>query len=242
MKNNMYALSVKQWSPFVGCEHDCVYCVPSFQRNIKRASGRCRQQSANGTTKCYTFEPHFHEERLAQKLPRTRYLQFIFTCANGDIAFVTDDQFGRIVERIRAHDDRTFLLQTKDPERAYSRPGMKLPRNVLAGITLETNRDDLALSVSNAPPPSKRYHDFTGVQHKTKMVTIEPVLDFDLDIMLEWIATIRPVMVWLGYDSKHCGLPEPPLEKVRQLHWELSLQGISVLLKTIREANHRRTG
>ncbi len=45
MNNNMYALSVKQWSPFVGCEHDCVYCVPSFQRNIKRASGRCPQLS-----------------------------------------------------------------------------------------------------------------------------------------------------------------------------------------------------
>ena len=35
-KNNMYELSVKSWNPFVGCEHDCVYCRSSFQRQLKR--------------------------------------------------------------------------------------------------------------------------------------------------------------------------------------------------------------
>jgi len=235
--NNMYALSVKQWSPFVGCNHDCIYCAPSFQRNIKRASGRCPQLSPDGTTKCYAFAPHFHEERLDQRPPRTRFLQFIFTCANGDIAFATDDQVRRILDTIRAHNDRTFLLQTKDPGRAFSRPGIKLPRNLVAGITLETNRDELAQRVSKAPPPSQRHQDFLAVQHKAKMVTIEPVLDFDLDTMIEWITELEPVMVWLGYDSKRCDLPEPPLDKVKQLHWELSQLGIPVLLKTITKGN-----
>jgi len=235
MKNNMYALSVKQWSPFVGCDHDCLYCRPSFQRNIKRASGRCPQRSPDGTTKCYAFEPHFHEERLDQRLPRTRFLQFIFPCANGDIAFATDDQVRRILETIRGHDDRTFLLQTKDPGRAFNRPGITLPRNLVAGITLETNRDMFALMVSKAPPPTQRYQDFVAVEHTQKMVTIEPVLDFDLEVMLDWMTRIQPVMVWLGYDSKHCNLPEPSVDKAKQLHWELSLLGIPVLLKTIRE-------
>jgi len=239
MKDNMYALSVKQWSPFVGCEHDCVYCQPSFQRNIKRSSGRCPHES-DGRTKCYTFEPHFHEERLEQQLPRTRYLQFIFTCANGDIAFATDEQFRRILDVIQKHDDRTFLLQSKDPGRAFARSGITLPRNLLLGTTLETNRDTLSRMVAQAPPPSQRYQDFVNVEHKAKMVTIEPVLDFDHDELLDWIANIQPVMVWLGYDSKGCGLPEPSLDKVRELHWALSLQGIPVLLKTIREAGHER--
>jgi len=234
----MYALSVRQWSPIVGCEHACTYCVPSFQRNIKRSSGRCPQLCANGATKCYAFEPHFHGERLLQRLPRTGYLQFIFTCANGDIAFATDMQLRRVLDTIRKYDDRTFLLQSKDPGRAFMRPGMLLPKNMLAGITLETNRDDLAVQVSKAPPPSQRYREFLKLVHKTKMVTIEPVLDFDSDVLLAWVSALHPVMVWLGYDSKSCGLPEPDLEKVRQLHWELSLLGIPVLLKAIREPNH----
>jgi hypothetical protein len=208
-------------------------------RNIKRSAGNCQHLSEGDKTKCYAFEPHFHEERLAQKLPRKRYFQFIFTCANGDIAFASDYQLRRILYTIRAHDDRTFLLHSKDPRRAFGR--MKLPRNLLAGITLENNRDTLASQASQASPPSQRYQGFLAVQHKAKMVTIEPVLEFDLDVPVNWMTELRPVMVWLGYDSKHCGLPEPSLETVLQLHWELSLLGIPVLLKTIRGARTTTT-
>ena len=68
------------------------------------------------------------------------------------------------------------------------------------------------------------------------MITVEPVMDFDLDVLMGWIIDIKPCMVWLGYDSKNCHLPEPPLAKVKALHWELSCRGITVILKTIREA------
>jgi hypothetical protein len=43
-------------------------------------------------------------------------------------------------------------------------------------------------------------------------------------------------MVWLGYDSGKNELPEPKLEKVKSLHWELAKRGFVVVLKTIREA------
>jgi hypothetical protein len=43
-------------------------------------------------------------------------------------------------------------------------------------------------------------------------------------------------MVWLGYDSGKNKLPEPKLEKVRSLHWELAKRGFVVVLKTIRKA------
>ena len=33
--SNMYA-EAKTWNPFKGCAFDCVYCVPSFQRQAKR--------------------------------------------------------------------------------------------------------------------------------------------------------------------------------------------------------------
>ncbi len=61
-------------------------------------------------------------------------------------------------------------------------------------------------------------------------------MDFDLDVMVKWMQDIRPCMIWLGYDSKKCQLPEPELEKVTELHWELSRAGFVVILKKIRKA------
>ena len=74
------------------------------------------------------------------------------------------------------------------------------------------------------------------------MVTIEPVMDFDIDVMVKWIEDIKPRMVWLGYDSKipkdpEKQLKEPKLDKVRALYWELGIRGFTVMLKTIREGN-----
>ena len=92
-KNNMYELSVKQWSPFAGCEHDCVYCRSSFQRQLKRWA----RKNCPG---CYEFTPHTHPERLNQKLPKTKHMQFIFTCSSGDIAFCPTEYLKEIIDRL----------------------------------------------------------------------------------------------------------------------------------------------
>jgi hypothetical protein len=101
------------------------------------------------------------------------------------------------------------------------------------GTTLETNRDDLYEGISKAPKPSARYKDFLKVKHPLKMITMEPVIDFDLDVMVNWITKINPCMVWLGYDSRSSGLPEPELEIVKSLYWELGTRGFTVILKKI---------
>ena len=129
--------------------------------------------------------------------------------------------------------DKTFLIQSKDPQ-TFNR--VVFPKNVILGTTLETNKAELCEGISKAPKPSQRYKDFLKVNHPLKMVTIEPVIDFDLDIMVNWVENINPCMVWLGYDSGKNKLPEPKLEKVRNLHWGLAKRGFVVVLKTIREA------
>lgn len=225
-KRNMYTLSVKQWNPFAGCNFDCAYCKPSFQAQAKRQLHNCK--------KCYDYTPHEHASRLDEALPATGYMQFIFTVASGDVAFCSTEYLERILERIRQENDKTFLLQSKNPA-TFQRVATSIPPNVILGTTIETNRDCLVAQIAKAPPPSQRYHDLLNIAHPTKMVTIEPVMDFDLGVMLDWILAIQPVMVWLGYDSKHSNLPEPPLEKVKQLYWELGRRGITVMLKTIRE-------
>jgi len=225
-KSNMYKLSASQWNPYAGCEHECIYCQSSFQRQLKRwAKKSC--------PRCYDFVPHAHPERLGQSLPNTRYMQFIFTCSSGDIAFCDDRYLEKIIDVIRQRPNKTFLIQSKDPQ-TFNRA--VFPKNVILGATVETNRDELAEAISKAPKPTQRYEDFLDVRHDLKMVTIEPVMDFDMNILVDWIENINPCMVWLGYDSGKNRLPEPELAKVQSLHWELGRRGFAVVLKTIRKA------
>lgn len=161
-------------------------------------------------------------------------MQFIFTCSSGDIAYCDDTRYlHRIISRIRHEQNKTFLIQSKDPK-TFNR--IIFPKNVILGTTLETNRDELYEGISQAPKPSRRYEDFLEVKHGLKMVTIEPVMDFDMNVMVSWIENISPCMIWLGYDSGKNHLPEPKLEKVKNLYWELGCLGFVVVLKTIRKA------
>lgn len=230
-EGNMYELSVEQWNPFVGCRHDCAYCRQSYQRQAKRQKRNCLD--------CHAFTPHAHPARLEQKPARTGFMQFVFACANGDVAFCPTPFLGDIARRMAELADRTFLLQSKDPA-TFGR--IEFPANVILGTTIETNRDDLCAKIAKAPPPSKRARDLAAIKHPLKMVTIEPVMDFDLDALVEWIAAINPVMAWIGYDSKDAKLPEPELAKVKALHWELARRRITVMLKTIREARQASAG
>jgi len=163
MGSNMYPLSVLQWNPFQGCRYDCSYCKRSFQAQAKRQRKRC--------LKCYQYRPHTHPERLGRRLPKTGYMQFIFTVASGDVSFCPPDYFEQILERIRKEEDRTFLIQSKNPK-YFQR--FDLPGNVVLGTTTETNRDSLARQVSKAPLPSKRLRDFRRVDHEAKMSRWSP--------------------------------------------------------------------
>ncbi len=221
-KKNMYAYSVKQWNPFVGCHFDCKYCYSSFRRQAKRQKHNCM--------KCYNFEPHEHPERLKNYLPRTGEEQFIFTCANGDVSFCSTDFLEKIIGKIRKEPAKNFLIQSKNPK-TFER--VEFPDNVLLGITLETNLDEYV--VSKAPAYSKRYEDFKKIKQPHKMVTIEPVMDFDLEIFIDWIKDIDPELVWLGYDSGKNGLTEPPIDKFYDFYEALKDESYKVILKKVKE-------
>ena len=52
-------------------------------------------------------------------------------------------------------------------------------------------------------------------------------MDFDLDILVDWIRQIAPVFISIGADSKGHKLPEPSPEKTQQLIKDL--QGITTI-------------
>ncbi len=226
-ESNMYAGAVT-WNPFKGCQFDCVYCVPSFQKQAKRQRQRCLQ--------CYNYAPHYHEERLA-KIPSA---EIVFVCGNADISFCDYEFVHRIIARIRKHNERcphkTYYFQSKRPE--YFVPLLPhFPENVIVVTTLETNRDKGYKRISKAPPPRRRYRQFNALDYPRKVVTIEPVLDFDIDVFFEWMCNLQPEYVWLGFNSRSqsVALPEPPVEKVEEFARRLVEAGIEVRGKTLRD-------
>lgn len=106
-----------------------------------------------------------------------------------------------------------------------------MPRNVLIGTTIETNRAELCRKFTNAPPPELRYRQLRDIDHPYKQVTIEPIMAFDLEVIVQWVREINPRLVWLGYDSKNCGLEEPTLEEFITLTWRLAELGVAVIVK-----------
>jgi len=225
-KSNMYA-EVKTWSPFKGCDFDCVYCRPSFQLQAKRQMHLCQR--------CYAYTPHCHPERLG-KIPSAK---IIFVCGSADISLCPPEFVRQIIAEIRQHNDRTldktYYFQSKRPE--CFRPFLAdFPENVILLTTLETNRDEGYPAISKAPPPSVRYAQFKALDYPRKVITIEPVLDFDLDVFVSWIRAVKPKYVWLGFNSKpeSITLPEPSEEKVQALANRLIAAGIEVRGKTLR--------
>jgi DNA repair photolyase len=225
-KTHMYPLSKKQWNPSVGCGHGCVYCESSFQRQLKRwAKGNCQE--------CYDFSPHFHPERLTESLPKTKGREFIFVCANGDWAFALPEWRQAILNRIRVESDRTFLIQSKNPYTFFQN---RIPPNVILGTTIETDREDIIEGISKAPAPIDRQYYLYRHSHKRKMVTFEPILDFNIEQLIEYAKAIKPEMVWVGYDSKRNYLPEPELERTLAFIEQLERQGFYVVRKLLRKA------
>lgn len=217
MSKNMYKDSVKQWNCFVGCNFNCSYCKKSFQAQMKRQKPVIdKNGKQRGCQKCYDYEPHFHEDRLNDSLPKTEGDEFIWCCSSSDISFAEQEWIWEIIDRIKEMPSKTFFFQTKNPEIYYE---YNFPKNVLLGITLESNRH--YPRISKAPTPYIRCSEFSKLNFPRKIITIEPILDFDFGVFLGWIKEINPERIYVGYDTKKNDLLEPTLHKTENLIHEL---------------------
>ena len=218
------------YNPAVGCDFDCIYCRPSFQRQLKRVAG------VIGCSLCRDYRPHTHPERLG-KIPSA---PIVFVVGTGDIAFCNPKYVRRIIDSIEAHKPRKpklYYLQSKSPA-CFRQYLPLLDEKYILLTTLETNRDKGYSLISKAPLPSVRFLDFHALDYPRKVVTVEPVMDFDHDRMVEMMLDLKDqgslLYVWFGYDSKRCGLPEPSAKKAQRLVDALKGYDIEVRGKTLR--------
>lgn len=197
----MYPWVTHTWNVVKGkCPHDCSYCY------MKRYPQR---------------ELHFDAKELKTDLGSGNFIFVGSSCdmwADGIIG----EWIELILEHCRLSPQNTYLFQSKNPQRIIDW-ACDLPPNVILGATIETNRT-YSNEIYKAPYRRDRYIAMTKYD-KHKMVSIEPIIDFDNDILLTWIAEIKPEFVSIGADSGNNHLPEPPASKIKALIEEL--QGIT---------------
>lgn len=238
-KSRMYEVNgkrVKTWTPCPGCDYECCYC---YGPEIYRRFSQCYL--------CRGFIPHVHLERL-EKPPRFKAGETWFLQSMGDFAFLHIWDKRRIIDIVKSYPKTLFYLQSKNPGLAFvhfSAP-LTLPDNLVLGTTIESDfqnsksaKEKPYSTYSKAPPPICRFHSLNEHPHPRKYIAIEPIMQFDLPVLLDWIRTIKPEFVYVGYlnpawKAKKLQIPEPKLLETLAL-CEKMKEFTEVRTKTLRQ-------
>jgi protein gp37 len=203
----MFDNITKTWNPVVGCLHSCKYC---WARRLALTKLKNIERYKDG------FKPKLVEKELNKKF----YKESVFVSDMGDLfgEWVPTRWIVEVIEAIKKSPTSNFLFLTKNPIRYYSLLDL-FPENVVLGATIETNRD---YCFSKAPTTVERYKFMRELPFKNKVVSIEPIMDFDMETFVQWLKDISPILVHVGYDNYNNRLPEPSLSKTKQLMEQLS--------------------
>jgi protein gp37 len=211
----------KTWNPVKGCLHDCSYCWAK-KYALERLS-KMNEKYRDG------FAPKLAESELKRHFKN----QFVLVSDMGDLfgEWVPEEWITKVIAATKNSPSSVFRILTKNPSRCKDFVHL-CGDNVILGATIESNR---AYAVSKAPPVSERARAMTELSYKRKFVSVEPILDFDIDAFADMIEGIAPEIVAVGYDNWSNRLPEPSLAKTLQFIDRLN-EFTTVRKRTLREA------
>ena len=212
----MYEFITHTWNPISGkCPHDCSYCY--MKQEKEQSQIHLKEDELKGS-----FNPnHFifigsGTDVFADDVPANWIKEVLDYCVNNTNSGLFEDFF--------SEEGKTrFMLQTKNPKRIMefiNHPLLDPERNqVVICTTLETNRFYPEI-MNNAPHPEERAERMAKISDKglPTYVTLEPIMDFDLDEFEELIKKCNPVQVNICYNTNfRVSLPEPSTDKVVKL-------------------------
>ena len=200
-KGNMYEFITNTWNTIKGeCLHDCSYCYMKRWGKLN--------------------DVRFDEKELKTNLGSEN---FIFVGSSCDMwaENIPDEWIKKTLTHCSKYDNK-YLFQTKNPSRIIDFIGQY---GIMGGMTVCTTieSDIFYLEImKNSPPPIQRSYAMGELSDLLDTyVTIEPILDFNLENMVSMIKRCNPKQVNIGADSGNNNLPEPSKEKVLQLIEEL---------------------
>ena len=214
---NMYE-GVITWNPLAGeCSHGCSYCSTNALKRYlvvaEKYSGEIRLS--------HEFMKKFRGE------PKT-----IFVVAQNDLfaGNVPKRFIIAVLNNCNIWNQHTYLFQTKNPAR-FAEFKDWFPVNTILCTTIETNR--IYPQMGNTPSPILRAAAMESIDWAVKQVTIEPIMDFNHEVLCEMIRMCKPDQVNIGADSKRNGLPEPPKSKIEALIKDMELHTKVVIKKNL---------
>ena len=192
---NMYGFVTHTWNPIKGkCSHDCEYCYMKVwkQKELRLVEKELEDDLGEGN--------------------------FIFVGSSTDM-FAEDVDLSWIMSVLsvcRRFSKNKYLFQSKNPARIYELRSA-IPSGSIIATTIESNREYPKIT-KYAPSVEDRCYFMGHLKDSfLTMVTIEPILDFDMNPLLLGIRICKPTWVNIGADSKGHNLPEPSFEKLHML-------------------------
>lgn len=198
---NMYEFIDKTWNPIKGtCIHDCKYC---YMKSIEKQEHlKLQRERFTNLDKNKFIFVEDRADLFAKDIPKEWILEILDHC----------DKYNNI-----------YLFQSKNPERIMEFIDHPVFSKSVVCTTLETNRE--YIEMGTAPNIHERVlamRKITSSRFIEAHVTIEPIMDFDLNEFVELIKECNPSQVNIGADSKNHNLPEPSKDKILELHDRLS--------------------
>lgn len=192
------------------CPHECSYCsIQDLQRRFPELP--------------YSGPLRLKENEFAVQYGSGKTI-FVENCNDLFAEAVPAEWIDRILDHCLLWPWNTYVFQTKNIRRITDGVWM-FPDDCLIGTTVETNREN---DLGNAPPRRERLSALRKMEEDVRFVTIEPILDFDLEVFAGMLIEAKPSFVNIGADSKGHGLPEPSINKVLALVERLTAAGIEV--------------
>ena len=197
VNGDMYQFISHTWTPVRGkCEFDCSYCY------VKRI--------------CEPRPIHLDEKELRVNLGEGNY---IFVCSGCDLFHpqIPKEWIELVLKRTRDFPKNSYLWHTKNPARVFE---FKDWFDIWSGIddklciTVESNIP--WPDISKAPQPYDRI-SYLSQWRRDRMITIEPIMEFNLMTFSDMVLGCDPVQVNIGADSGHNRLPEPSREELEAL-------------------------
>jgi len=203
VKGNMYDWVTHTWNPIKGiCPHRCRYCYMDVPKL------RPKEQL------------HLDEKCLNDNLGKGNTI-FVGSSTDMWAQGSWKSWQDRVINHCREYPENTYVFQTKNP--LFMLPN-HFPSKCLLGCTIETTAYDSPLlydSKTPPPVPNTRY-EYMRYERRKTFISMEPIMDFNLDEYVQWMKDISPLFVSIGANSRRdVKLPEPPPEKINELILEL---------------------